>query len=693
MVRGECMGVALWAMLVGHLAVAGSMATVGSINVHWWWQDRSERQLAASGALCLSVALILLIGALGVSFPSAEIWNVVLPVRAVLIGIVTAVFLTTLAELARLPGIRFAVVASIVLPCVFVVFGLTGDLAYDVLDASAWPLYHPLASLLIGGSLLLLALYSVAAIVRLTGVRRGQLAVALLIAASGLAVGISAGPGFLAESMTTLWTVPIGLLLAWWCSGRVLTLQGQINTAVAGRQQAEQLAEHQARHDRLTGLPNEARAREVLQTLIDGVDRDGAVMVSRLQINRLDVVRADDQDNTADEILRAIADYLAAELPADAAVARIGEVTFAVVTPLPPARPISQLEGELERDLTRMRRAAALPTELTVTVGFTVGTAASTPEELFQQSAIAVNAALHSGRRVQVYRADLGDALIRRARTIRLLAAAVDRDEFEVLYQPVVDTTTLARVGVEALVRWRHHGRLHPPAEWVPIAEQQGLMPAIDLVVLRMAASARAALSCSFAVNVCARQLADPGFASSILTAIGACPPGLITLEITESSMMSEIDQARGALEALRKRGMRVALDDFGTEYSSLSRLATLPFDILKIDRSFVSRVLTTDGRAVVAAIHSMAQALGKVTVAEGVETADQLQAIREIGCDRVQGFLTGRPATLAELRDPAAATGHWTALHPPVLLDDPTAVRRPVPSELTFDSSALSDS
>jgi EAL domain-containing protein (putative c-di-GMP-specific phosphodiesterase class I) len=181
-------------------------------------------------------------------------------------------------------------------------------------------------------------------------------------------------------------------------------------------------------------------------------------------------------------------------------------------------------------------------------------------------------------------------------------------------------------------------------------------MPAIGVKVLQIAIGDYAALGCPIAVNVSPRQFSDPDFAASVLAALNGCPPTALILEITESSLMSDPVRAIEALDLLRAHGIRIALDDFGTEYSSLSRLSTVPFDIVKIDRSFVHRVLTDDGRAMVTAIHALARALGKITVAEGVETSMQLKAVREIGCDLVQGFLTGRPAALAELLAPGGA-------------------------------------
>jgi EAL domain-containing protein (putative c-di-GMP-specific phosphodiesterase class I) len=309
-----------------------------------------------------------------------------------------------------------------------------------------------------------------------------------------------------------------------------------------------------------------------------------------------------------------------------------------------------RLEADTYNTVNSLHRAARLPAELSIVSGIAISAAPSNATELLQQARIALTAAELAGRPMRLYSPELRDGIVGRARTVRLLTAAVDRDEFELHYQPVLDAVTGVRVSVEALVRWRHHGRLHAPAEWIPIAEQQRLMPAIGVKVLQIAAGDYPALGCPIAVNVSPRQFTDVDFAATVLAALGDCPPSALILEVTESSVMSDPVRANEALELLRAHGIRIALDDFGTEYSSLSRLSTVPFDIVKIDRSFVSRVLSHDGRAIVAAIHALACALGKTTVAEGVETSMQLQAVQEIGCDLVQGFLTGRPVPLSEL-------------------------------------------
>ena len=229
-------------------------------------------------------------------------------------------------------------------------------------------------------------------------------------------------------------------------------------------------------------------------------------------------------------------------------------------------------------------------------------------------------------------------------------------------------------VSVEALVRWRHHGRLHPPAEWIPIAEQNGLMPAIGVKVLQIAVGDYPMLGCPIAVNVSPRQCPIPISRRPCWQPAGF-PPAAIILEVTESSVISDPARANRTLETLRGKGIRIALDDFGTKYSSLSRLSSVPFDTIKIDRSFVSRVMTADGRAMITAIEGMARALGKTTVAEGVETDEQLEAVREIGCDLVQGYLTGRPDAAGR----ESSNGGPTRTHVPGRADPGTPEDRPV--------------
>lgn len=642
----------MWWTIVVHLGVTGSMATIGSLNIQWWWQDRSERVLGFTGALCWTVAITLLVGALGLVFQDPDVWRIIVPLRAVLIGLTVALLLQTLSEVVRLPGSRIAVVASVTIPLVFVCFGLIGGIAYGFEAGSPWPHFRLAGQVLISLSFLILAAYSAMAIAGLRGVRRWQLTAAMLTSVAVVATATvpSRGPGLLTEALTTMWTVPIAVLLAWWCSAHVLTLQGSLVSADLGRRQAEHAAFHQARHDWRTGLPNETLAMETLRERITTAGPSQRVVVCRLQVNGLNDIRALHNSAAADHLIKNIAKYLTTVLPAGRDLARAGESSFLIADTIRRGLPAKQMELRLLDGISGMRRSGVLPPDLSVVMGIALANESTDATELLQQAAIAVSAAEQAGLPVQTFRPEMRDSIVRQARTLRLLRSAVARDEFELHYQPVVRPLDLTMVSVEALVRWRHHGRLHPPAEWIPIAEQNGLMSAIGLKVLNIAVRDYPLLGCAIAVNVSPRQLSDPDFAPAVLGSLQDCPPVAIILEVTESSVISDPARANRTLETLRSKGIRIALDDFGTKYSSLSRLSSVPFDTIKIDRSFVSRVMTAEGRAMITAIEGMARALGKTTIAEGVETDEQLVALREIGCDLIQGFLTGRPVPLARI-------------------------------------------
>ncbi len=637
----------VWWALVVQVGVAGSMGTIGSLNIQWWTQDHRERVLGFTGALCWAVSITLLIGTVGLAFQSETVWYAIVPVRAVLIGTTVALLLLTLSAVVVLPAVRYAVAASMVLPMIFAGLGLAGHRVYLFEGGSPWPHFQLLGNILVALSFLIFVAYCGVAIRQLSGVRRRQLGAAICTAVVVVAVATFVGPGLLAEALTTMWTVPIALLLAWWCSAHVLNLQGSLTSAIADRQLAQDSVYHHARHDPLTGLANETAGLEMLQRRIDAASPVERVVICRMQLTGLDQVRAVRGVKATDRLLQEIAEYLLSALSAGRDVAIFGESTFVLMDTIRRGLPISKIELRLWEGISDMRRSGVLPSELPVILGIAIATDSVDAAELVHESVIAVTAAEQTGRSVQTFRDDLRDGIVRQARTVRLMRAAVARDEFELHYQPVVQATTRRRVSVEALVRWRHHGRLHPPAEWIPIAEQHGLMPAIGLKVLQLAVRDHSAVGCPISVNVSPRQLVDPDFATMVLQSLRGCPPDALILEVTESSVIADPAGANRTLQALREHGIRIALDDFGTKYSSLSRLSSVPFDIIKIDRSFVSRVLTVQGRAMIVAIEGLARALGKATVAEGVETEEELAALREIGCDLVQGFLTGRPQPL----------------------------------------------
>jgi EAL domain-containing protein (putative c-di-GMP-specific phosphodiesterase class I) len=242
------------------------------------------------------------------------------------------------------------------------------------------------------------------------------------------------------------------------------------------------------------------------------------------------------------------------------------------------------------------------------------------------------------------------------------LRYALGRNEFSLHYQPKVDLVTRQITGVEALLRWTHPDRgMLPPAQFIPLAEETGLIVPIGCWVLKeacaqnMAWQRRGLRPVSMAVNLSPRQFTDENLLQDIDEALAASSmsPALLQLEVTESMVMRNVPRAIKVLDAVQSRGIRLAIDDFGTGHSSMSLMKQFPIDTIKIDRSFV-RDLPDDSedRAIAQAIISMGKALGMTVVAEGVETAEQETFLRENACDEMQGFLFSKPVPAAELAD-----------------------------------------
>jgi EAL domain-containing protein (putative c-di-GMP-specific phosphodiesterase class I) len=253
--------------------------------------------------------------------------------------------------------------------------------------------------------------------------------------------------------------------------------------------------------------------------------------------------------------------------------------------------------------------------------------------------------------------------------TASALHRALEREELSVHYQPVVDLSTGAMVSAEALLRWEHPERgAVSPAEFIPLAEETGLIAPIGAWVLEQACGQLAewqvtAPTMSVAVNLSVRQMLVPGFADvvkDVLTRTGVCATDLC-LELTESVFMGDVDYFATMLAGLKALGVRLSIDDFGTGYSSLSYLKRFPVDAVKVDRAFVDG-LGTDPHdtALVAAIIAMAAALDLEVTAEGVETSDQLAIVRRLGCQRAQGFFLARPMPAADLTRLVVEAHHW---------------------------------
>jgi EAL domain-containing protein (putative c-di-GMP-specific phosphodiesterase class I) len=312
---------------------------------------------------------------------------------------------------------------------------------------------------------------------------------------------------------------------------------------------------------------------------------------------------------------------------------------------------------------------------LTLSVGVTVVQRGVEPGEALRQADVAMYHAKRSGRdQVAVYDPALGTAASRQQLAADQLRKAIAAGEITVHYQPVMSLQSEGApviAGFEALARWRHPTRgLVPPGEFITLAENTGLIDVLGKAVMLQALRQLQAWPdrrLTMAVNVSARQLlhADfPGKAQALLVELGI-EPARLCLEITESQMMEQPERALAALSELTNAGVRIAIDDFGTGFSSMTYLRDLPATILKIDQSFVSGLPhNLKDVAVVAGTIRLAHSLGMLTVAEGVETSDQLAKLRELGSDFVQGYLLGRPLPAESVvldYEPVAA--HFSAI------------------------------
>jgi diguanylate cyclase (GGDEF)-like protein len=428
-------------------------------------------------------------------------------------------------------------------------------------------------------------------------------------------------------------------------------------------------AEHGALHDALTGLPNRAAATARLQ---DMLDRRQQGVVAWLDVDGLKTVNDSLGHPAGDQILRGVAQRLRDVVAADGLVARFGGDEFVVIVAGDGTAEAAR--GLAEQLLAGLRRPMLLSSgehRVTASVGAAVTGDAETADALLAAADAAMYAAKQAGRDTAV----VFDERLRAAAQDRLeltsdLRGAAARGELRLHYQPYVGLRTDRVVGVEALVRWQHPRRgLLGPGSFIELAEENGLILEVGEWVLQEACRtlgewerACPARPLRMSVKLAARQVTDRSIAaviSSSLSAAGA-DPELLTVEITESAVMANVDTAIVTMQELRQTGVRISIDDFGTGYSSLMYLKQFPVHDLKIDKAFVDGVgVQAHDSAIVAAVVNLARAVDLEVVAEGVETPRQLAALVNLGCDYGQGYLWQRPVPKddieAWLRDNAA--------------------------------------
>ena len=428
---------------------------------------------------------------------------------------------------------------------------------------------------------------------------------------------------------------------------------------------------HRALHDALTGLPNRALLTDRLTHGLERAMRLGA----RLGVMFLDLDNFKDVNDSlghtcGDQLLKIVASRLQGAIRPGDSVARFGGDEFVVVCDDISA---PELDEIATRILTVIREAIQIADHeihVTASIGLTISNDETTAERLLQDADLAMYRAKRHGRdKGELYDESLRANAERRLVTTAALRLGLERNEFTVYYQPVVDLATGSMVSAEALVRWEHpNGTLVNPDEFIPLAEETGLIIPIGAWVLEQACQHliewQAVMpSLSIAVNLSVRQVLDQDIIeriADILTRTGVSGSDL-SLELTESLLMEDVESCARTLVSLKALGIGLVIDDFGMGYSSLSYLKRFPFDAVKVDRSFVDGLgIEEHDSVLVAAIVAMAAALNLEVTAEGVETRDQLVLLRGLHCPRAQGFYFAKPMPFADMTRFVRSSHHW---------------------------------
>jgi diguanylate cyclase (GGDEF)-like protein len=445
---------------------------------------------------------------------------------------------------------------------------------------------------------------------------------------------------------------------------------------VVERIRAQELIVHQALHDALTGIPNRLLLRDRLEHALTRAARRGSfVAILFLDLDGFKVVNDSLGHRAGDKLLNDVADRLNANLRTSDTLARPGDEAFTL------ARfggdefilLCEDLDSEdhIARVAERVQRALLDPFVLereeyvvTASIGIAVARGADhDAESLLSDADTAMYRAKERGPgQYELFDVSLRDRALERLSTERALRGALDAEELRLHYQPIVALDGGGIVTAEALVRWEHPERgLVLPGEFIPIAEKSALILQIGAWTLREACEQACRWRARFggqaplpvSVNVSARQLTQadlPDLVRQVLAETGL-RPGDLAIELTETALIENPTVPAASLRELKSLGVRVVLDDFGTGYSSLSHLQRFPIDVLKIDRSFVSRLgAGGNDSAIVRAIAAMASALGITLVAEGVESAEQAAEVRALGCDFAQGYYFARPGPAAQI-------------------------------------------
>jgi diguanylate cyclase (GGDEF)-like protein len=428
---------------------------------------------------------------------------------------------------------------------------------------------------------------------------------------------------------------------------------------VTERRQAEMRIAHMARHDALTDLPNRVLLRERLSEALPHVEDGQWLAVLYLDLDQFKNVNDTLGHPAGDELLRVVAERLRGCVHEADTISRVGGDEFCII------QAGIQDAADSERLARRIAEAIRQPYDIhghMVMIDASIGIAFAPADgtdanELLKNADMALYGAKADGRGVYRFFEPKMDARMKDRRTLELaLRKAFENGEFELYYQPVLNLDQDKVRCCEALLRWHHPERgMIPPAEFIPIAEDIGLIVALGEWVIRQACAdaVQWPADVCVAVNLSPTQLVSRGLLTAVLNALAASrlPAHRLELEITEAVLMQNSEVTLRTLHQLRELGIRISMDDFGTGYSSLSYLRSFPFDKIKIDRCFISGLGdSSEADAIVQAVAGLADSLNMTTTAEGVETREQLDLVRRLGCTDVQGFFYSRPVPARDL-------------------------------------------
>ncbi|MBY5648085.1 putative bifunctional diguanylate cyclase/phosphodiesterase [Rhizobium leguminosarum] len=432
------------------------------------------------------------------------------------------------------------------------------------------------------------------------------------------------------------------------------------------RRAAERIT-YLAHHDPLTGLPNRIHFREQVDATLTERKPDEQIALVHLNLDRFKSINNTMGVSAGDKILQQVAERVRASAGSENTLARLGSDEFAILqTGKQQPWNVTALAEQIRRELSEPFFYGEKQVELSVSMGIAIA-----PEDgeetdiLLKNAGVALSHAKADGRKRERFFASEMEAQMQLRQALEAdLKAAVENEEFELHYQPLYDLSQRRICGFEALVRWNHpvRGRV-PPMDFIPLAEEVGLVVDIGRWVLRRACNDAALWpeGIKIAVNVSAIQFSSSDLTRDVSEALAAAAlsPSRLELEITESVLMENLSEVLPILHALKERGIRISMDDFGTGYSSLSYLSSFPFDKIKIDKSFVNDIVDNkEAHAIMHAIILLGDALGMRVTVEGVETAAQLALLECEECDEIQGYHISPPR-------PARDVPHLLSLPP----------------------------